>query len=147
MRAPNNYNMFIRGVSKIIMHYGISTIYNGSYEEAVAKVREALATEGFGVLTEIDVASTMKKKLGVTIDNYIILGACNPPFALQALEAEPEIGLLLPCNVIVYVKDDVVHVSAIRPSIGMGMVENVKLAEIAGAVEKKLEKVIAALSS
>lgn len=128
------------------MHYGISTTYNGNYEEAVAKTRKALAEESFGILTEIDVAATMKKKLDVTMDNYIILGACNPPFALKALEVEPEIGLLLPCNVIVYEKNDEVIVSAIRPAIGMGMVENPKLAEISATVEQKLKKVITVLS-
>lgn len=128
------------------MGYGIQTTYAGTYDEAITKVREALAKEQFGVLTEIDVKATMKKKLDVEMENYIILGACNPPFAYQALLAEPEIGLLLPCNVIVYEKDGEVHVSAIRPSAGMGMIENPKLVKIADQVEQKLEKVISALS-
>jgi len=129
------------------MHYGISTIYNGSYEEAVSAARSSLAEEQFGILTEIDVKATMKKKLDVEMEKYIILGACNPPFAHQALQAEPEIGLLLPCNVIVYEKDGAVHISAIRPSIGMGMVENPSLAKIASQVEEKLERVISGLSA
>ena len=124
------------------MKYGYAKQTPLLFNEAVAKTKEELAKEGFGVLTEIDVKATMEKKLGLDYDNYIILGACSPPFADKALKLEKEIGLLLPCNVIVYEKDENVNVSAIVPSVAMGMVENPKLNEIAQEVENKLKKVI-----
>ncbi len=127
------------------MHYGISKSTEYPFEEALRRTKEALAKEGFGALTEIDVRSTMKKKLDVEFDNYVILGACNPPLAHQALLSEREIGLLLPCNVIVYEDEGKTHVSAIRPSVAMSMVENPKLAEIAKTVEQKLETVIGSI--
>ena len=124
------------------MKYGYTKEVSLTFEEAVIKVKEVLVANGFGVLTEIDVKATMKKKLGVEYENYIILGACNPQFAHKALEEEKEIGLLLPCNVIVYENDGKVHVSAILPSVAMGMVENEKLPAIATEVETLLKKVI-----
>ncbi len=126
------------------MQYGYSKLTNLSFEEAMTKVKETLQAEGFGVLTEIDVKATMKKKLDVDYDNYTILGACNPAFANKALQSEKEIGLLLPCNVIVY-EDNGVHVSAILPSAGMSMVENEALASIAEEVEPKLKRAIDAV--
>ena len=126
------------------MQYGYTKKVSFSFEEAVAKVKEALETEGFGVLTEIDVKTTMKKKLGVDYDNYIILGACNPQFAHQALQEEKEIGLLLPCNVIVY-EDKGVHVAGILPTVAMNMVTNKKLGAIAKGVEEKLKSAIDAV--
>jgi uncharacterized protein (DUF302 family) len=111
----------------------------------VAKTKEALQEAGFGVLTEIDVKATMKKKLDVDYDNYLILGACNPPFAHQALQAEKEIGLLLPCNVIVYEDNNEVYISAILPTIAMNMVESEELAKIAKEVETRLISVIDAV--
>jgi uncharacterized protein (DUF302 family) len=123
------------------MNYGYRKKIELSFEEAVQKTKEELAKEKFGILTEIDVKSTLKKKLDVEFDNYLILGACNPPFAYKALQAEKEIGLMLPCNVIVY-EDQGVFVSAIIPSVAMGMIENPKLSEIALEVEKKLKRVI-----
>lgn len=127
------------------MKYGYSKIVSLPFEEAIIKVTEALSTEGFGVLTTIDVKATMKKKLDLNYENYIILGACNPVFAHQALEAEKEIGLLLPCNVIVYQTGDDVHVSAMLPSAAMSAVENDAIGDIAGEVETKLKKVVDAV--
>lgn len=124
------------------MNYGYKKTTTLSFSEAVEKTKEELAKEGFGVLTEIDVKATMKKKLDLDYDNYIILGACNPPFANKALQIEKEIGLLLPCNVIVYEDNDTVTISGILPSVGMSMVENPELAEIAKEVEKKLKDAI-----
>lgn len=123
-------------------NYGYSKQTELSYEDTVEKTREELKKEGFGVLTEIDVKATLKKKIDVDFDNYIILGACNPPFAHKALLAEREIGLMLPCNVIVYEQEGKVTVSAILPSSAMGMIDNPKLKEIAGQVEAKLKKVV-----
>jgi uncharacterized protein (DUF302 family) len=124
------------------MNYGYKRQVNASYEEAITRTKEELQKEGFGVLTEIDVKSTLKKKLDVDFDNYVILGACNPPFAFQALQTERDIGLLLPCNVIVYETEGETFVSAIVPTVAMNMVENPGLENIAVEVEKKLKKVI-----
>lgn len=128
------------------MQYGYKKEIPLPFAEAVEKTKEALAAESFGILTEIDVTATLKKKLAVEFDQYIILGACNPPFAHKALLAEREIGLLLPCNVIVYEQDDTVYVSAILPTIAMQMVENESLQEIATAVEEKLKSAIDTLT-
>ena len=126
--------------------YGISKILSCSYEEAVEKTREALAAEKFGVLTEIDVQATLKMKLDKDFRKYIILGACNPPYAFKALTAETNIGLLLPCNVIVYENDGGGStVSAIDPIIAMGMVENPALEGVAKEVRAKLVNVINSL--
>lgn len=124
------------------MEYGIKKEVTSSYEEAIEKVKEALSKEGFGVLTEIDVKATLKKKLDVDFDKYIILGACNPNFAYQALQSEQDIGLLLPCNVIVYEKQNKVYVNAIDPSVAMNFVENDKLSIIANEVRERLVNVI-----
>jgi len=115
---------------------------NLAYEAAVQKVKEELKAEGFGVLTEIDVRDTLKKKLNVDFDKYIILGACNPPLAYQAFQAEREIGLVMPCNVIVYEDHGKTFVSATRPTVTMNVVKNEKLAELAGQVEKKLQQAV-----
>src|SRR3989338_3086661 len=98
-----------------------------SFNEAVAKTRSELAKQGFGVLTEIDVKETLKKKLDVDFDRYVILGACNPSFAYKALQAEKGIGLFLPCNVIVYEDNGDVFVSAMLPSAAMSMIKNKRL--------------------
>lgn len=124
------------------MEYGYKRSVGLSYEGAVAKTREELQKEGFGILTEIDVKATLRKKLDVDFDKYVILGACNPPFAYQALKAERDIGLLLPCNVIVYENEGQTFVSAIVPTVAMNMVENKNLEGIARQVEAKLKKVI-----
>lgn len=124
------------------MNYGYKRQVNASYEETITRTKEELQKEGFGVLTEIDVKATLKKKLDVDFDNYVILGACNPPFAYQALQTEKDIGLLLPCNVIVYETEGETFVSAIIPTVAMNMVENPGLETVAVEVEKKLKKVI-----
>ncbi len=129
------------------MTYGYKKEINLPFNEAVAKVKAELAKEGFGVLTEIDVKSTLKKKLELDYGNYAILGACNPPFAYQALQAEKDIGLLLPCNVIVYEDNGSVFVSAILPTVAMNMVDNPSLAEIAETIEEKLKKVVDAATN
>lgn len=123
--------------------YGFSKVFQGSFEEAVEKVTEELKKEGFGILTEIDVKATLKKKLDKDFRPYLILGACNPPFAYQALTAEEQIGLMLPCNVIVYVDDqEQVVVAAIDPIASMQAVQNPALGEVANEVRSKLKKVI-----
>jgi uncharacterized protein (DUF302 family) len=114
------------------------------YSDAVAKVRDELKKEGFGVLTEIDIKKTLKTKLNVDFEDYIILGACNPPLAYQALTAERDIGVLLPCNVIVYVQDGKTYVSAVLPTVQLGKVGNPELLPIAEQVENKLKKVVGA---
>jgi len=127
------------------MEYGYGKETNLSFADAVARVKEALAAEGFGVLTEIDVKKTMKEKIGADYDDYVILGACNPAFADRALRAEREVGLLLPCNVIVYQDGGAVRVSAIIPSAAMGMVDNPALADLAREVESRLRAAIEAV--
>jgi uncharacterized protein (DUF302 family) len=124
------------------MNYGISKLVNLTYEEAINRVTEELKKEGFGVLMTIDVKETLKKKLGVDFDKYIILGACNPPFAYKALQAEYDLGLLLPCNVVVYERDGKVFVSAFDPMVMTQIIDNPALKEIAQEVRKKLERVI-----
>jgi len=116
---------------------------NISFEEAIIKVTEQLKTEGFGVLTQIDVKATLKKKLDVDFKNYMILGACNPPYAYKALQAENKIGTMLPCNVIVQEHEDgSIEVSAVDPIASMIAVDNSELAVVAKEIQSKLEKVI-----
>lgn len=122
--------------------YAIKKTTGLGYTEAVEKVTEELKKEGFGVLTEIDVKATMKKKLDVDLENYVILGACNPPFALKALQAEDDIGLLLPCNVIVYEKEEKTIVAAINPLVAMQAVENPALEHVAEEVTTRLRRVV-----
>lgn len=127
------------------MDYGYAKQIDLSFPKALELVRSELAKEGFGILTEIDVKQALKTKLDVEYDNYVILGACNPSFAYKSLQAEKQIGLLLPCNVIVYQDNGEVFVSTIRPTVAMGMVNNPKLAELANTVEGKLKKVVDSL--
>lgn len=124
------------------MNYGYKKQTTVPFEETVKKTIDELGKEGFGVLTEINVKATLKKKLDVEYDDYIILGVCNPLFAYQVLKAEKDIGLLLPCNVIVYGDKGKIFVSAILPTVAMKMVGNPSLAGIAQKVEEKLIKVI-----
>ena len=125
------------------MKYYIEKITEYGFDEAIEKVTEELKKEGFGVLTEIDVQATLKKKLDVDFNKYQILGACNPPFAHKALRAENKIGAMLPCNVIVQELDDgKTEVAAVDPVASMLAVENDKLGEIANEIRAKLEKVI-----
>lgn len=124
------------------MTYGINKEIDLNFEDAIIKVKEELKLQGFGVLTQIDVKETLKQKLNIDYDNYMILGACNPEFAYKALQSEKEIGLLLPCNVIVYTKEDKTIVSVINPSVAMSVVNNLELKELAIQVEEKLRKVI-----
>jgi uncharacterized protein (DUF302 family) len=123
------------------------TLNNKNFEEAIAEVTEALKKEGFGVLTEIDVQATLKKKLDVDFKKYRILGACNPQFAYKALSAEDKIGVFLPCNVVVEETDKGdVEVSAVDPVASMMAVGNSSLSETAGEVRDKLQRVISSLA-
>lgn len=127
--------------------YGMSTTVRLPYEQAVERVRAALSAEGFGVLSEIDVRATLKQKLDADFRPYIILGACNPPLALRALTAEQHIGLLLPCNVIVYAADDEGSsvVAAVDPEVSLGRVGNDALAPLAAEVKSRLRRVLDAM--
>jgi uncharacterized protein (DUF302 family) len=127
------------------MEYGISRIVHLSFDHAVAKVTEELKKEGFGVLTTIDVKETMKKKLDVDFPAYVILGACNPPFAYEALKAEEQIGLLLPCNVIVYEKGGATVVAAFDPLVMSAILENDSIKAVADEVRGRLKRVIEAV--
>ncbi len=125
------------------MNYTIDRLLNGvSLDEAETRIRDALAAQGFGVLTEIDVQATMKKKLGEDIPGYRILGACNPQMAHRALQIEPRIGAMLPCNVILREVEGGIEVSAIDPVASMTAVENDRLHEVAGQVRDLLAKVV-----
>ncbi len=126
------------------MKYYISTtLKNTTFKDAIEKTTAALKVEGFGVLTEIDIKATLKKKLDADFYNYTILGACNPQMAHQALQAENKIGTMLPCNVIVQEREPgVIEISAVDPAASMMAVENNSLADIAKDVREKLTKVI-----
>jgi len=115
------------------------------FDQAVARVTEELAKEGFGVLTEIDVAATLKKKLGLDMPPYRILGACNPQFAHQAIEIEPQIGALLPCNVVVREEGGKTRVEIMDPRSVLQLVGRPEIAGIAAEVRKRLERVLATL--
>ena len=117
-----------------------------AFDEAVARVRKELETEGFGVLTEIDVQATLRKKLGVEVERYLILGACNPNLAHQALELEPELGVLLPCNVVVYERDDATFVSAVDAERMLSIVGNDELVPVATDVRDRLARVVRRVS-
>lgn len=124
--------------------YGIRKTLDIGFDEAVVRTRELLQTEGFGVLTEIDMKAKLKEKIGVDVRRYLILGACNPPLAYKALQAEPEIGLLLPCNVIVYEgTDGKIVVSAMDPGVISRVVEeNPVMEEVARDARARLQRFI-----
>lgn len=125
------------------MNYYFNKTISGNFEEVIEMVTEKLKKEGFGILTEIDIKATLKKKLDVDFYNYRILGACNPPFAYKALQAEDKIGTMLPCNVIVQEKEaGHIEVSAVDPAASMSAVENEALNEVASQVRDKLKSVI-----
>ncbi len=128
--------------------YGLNIQVALPYELAVERAREELSKEGFGILTEIDVRATFKKKLDVDFRPYVILGACNPPLAHRALTAESDIGLLLPCNVIVYAGNtpDSTNVVAIDPVVQLGITGNAELGPVADDVRRRLERVLANLA-
>ncbi|MCS6802333.1 MAG: DUF302 domain-containing protein [Chloroflexota bacterium] len=126
--------------------YGFGAHLDLPYETAVARVKEALKAEGFGVLTEIDVRKTLQEKLGVEIAPYVILGACNPPLAHRALTTEPEIGLLLPCNVVVRAEGDGSRVDIADPHAMLGIVGNPALNDIATEAQARLRRALAALT-
>lgn len=122
--------------------YGITTRIDAPYDEAVEKVKSALKEEGFGILTEIDVQATLKQKLGIDTEKYVILGACNPPFAHRAITADPFVGLLLPCNVIVFEEGGKSVVSAMAPIAMMADATNEELQSVAREVQPRLERAI-----
>lgn len=123
-------------------NYTISAETSLSFEEAVEKVRGLLQEAGYGVLSEIDVRAKLEEKLGVEREPYVILGACNPPLAQRGLDAEPELGALLPCNVIVYEREGRVHVAAVEPQAMLSVVGNEELDLIAGRVREDLARVV-----
>jgi uncharacterized protein (DUF302 family) len=130
-----------------VKEYAFSAVLETSYEDAVSRVRNALKEEGFGVLTEIDVKATLKKKLDADFRKYVILGACNPPYAHKTLQADLDVGLLLPCNVIVYETDDrKACVSALNPISALEIIKNDEIGKIAEEVSAKLKSVIAKVS-
>jgi len=126
-----------------VKKYAFSTVLDTSYEDAISRVTDALKEEGFGVLTEIDVKATLKKKLDKEFRKYVILGACNPPFAHRSLEADLDVGLLLPCNVIVYETDDKkAYIAAINPVSALEIIQSQELRNIAEEVSERLERVL-----
>jgi uncharacterized protein (DUF302 family) len=127
--------------------YGFGTTMQVPYEEALPHVKEALRAEGFGVLTEIDVRRTLREKLGVQMEPYIILGACNPQLAHRALKQEPDIGLLLPCNVVVRAEGQGSWVDIADPQAILGIVGNERLSTVADEAKQRLQRVLAALGS
>ena len=124
------------------MDYGYKKEVSLEFEKAVEKITEELKKEGFGILSTIDMKKTLKNKLNVDIEEYKIMEACNPPNAYKAIQTEQDIGLMLPCNVILYKKSDRVFVSAILPTVIMGTINNENLQKIAADIENKLKKAI-----
>ena len=127
------------------VEYGVGRYLDEPYEITLPRVVEALKAEGFGIITEIDVKETMKEKLDVDVPHHVILGACNPKLAHAALEVEPDLGVLLPCNVVVYATDKGTRVTAVNAGAMLGMVGNEDLAPIAVQVQEKLDRVLESL--
>ncbi len=123
--------------------YTIAGTTSLPFAKAVERTRGELAEEGFGVLTEIDVQATLREKLGEEVDPYVILGACNPAYAHRALGIEPDLGALLPCNVVVYERDGETTVAAVDPIAMLSIVDNPELDEIAGEVRARVERAVA----
>ncbi len=129
------------------MDFYFETKVRGPFDEVTEKVKEALKAQGFGVLTEIDVRATLKKKLEVDFRPYVILGACNPPYAYRALSIVDKVGTMLPCNVVVQEKEEgVVEVAAVDPVASMQAIQNEALEEVANEIRAKLQKVIQSLA-
>ncbi len=127
--------------------YAHTTVLEDGYESVVTKVKEAMKAEGFGVLTEIDVKETLKKKIDADFRKYVILGACNPPYALKTLQIDLDVGLLLPCNIVVYENDDgKTVVSALNPAAAMEVIGNEDLQSIADEVSGMLKRIVASLT-
>ena len=127
------------------MQYGFSKTVDMPYEQTIEKVATELKKEGFGVLTSIDVKETLKQKIDVDFKKYVILGACNPPIAHKALQEEEELGLLLPCNVIVYEKDNKTRISIFDPMVMTWIIENDNIKPIATEVQERLQRVLKAI--
>ena len=127
--------------------YGMVVKTDRPIDEAEQAIKDSLAAEGFGILTEIDVAATLKQKLGVERPPYKILGACNPPLAHRGLEAEQDLGLLLPCNVVVYERDDTTVVAALEPQLMSDVTKNPELADVAAEARGRLQKALARLET
>jgi uncharacterized protein (DUF302 family) len=122
--------------------YTLNTTSELEHADAVRRIRDELKAEGFGVLCDIDVQATLREKLGIDSDPYVIIGACNPPLAHQALSTEPELGTLLPCNVVVYRREATTHIAAIDAERMLSIVGNDQLAPIAAQVRDKLARVV-----
>jgi uncharacterized protein (DUF302 family) len=132
----------LSSIAKYETSYGYHRVLDIPWNTAVQRVKEALVAEGFGVLCEIDISEKLKEKLGIDFYHYLILGACNPPLARQALEEEPDLGLLLPCNVVVYEREGRVVVSAIDVDKMLSIVGNPRLEIVAKPINEKLRRVI-----
>jgi uncharacterized protein (DUF302 family) len=132
------------GGSKMI-NYGFTKEIDASFEETLDKALNELEKEGFGILTKINIAKKFKEKLSIDFKKYIILGACNPPSAHKAILVEENIGLMLPCNVVIYERQNKTVVSIIKPTVAMKMIGNVELEQIATTIERKLKKVFDAI--
>jgi uncharacterized protein (DUF302 family) len=130
---------------KKMINYGFTKEINTSFEETVDNATNELKKEGFGILTQINVTEKFKEKLGIDFKKYIILGACNPPSAHKAILVEENIGLMLPCNVVIYERQEKTVVSMIKPTVAMKMIGNVELEQIATTIERKLKKVFDAI--
>jgi uncharacterized protein (DUF302 family) len=124
-----------------MLKYGFTKTIGEPFDGVLERTKRELQKEGFGVLTSIDLKEKFKEKLGIDFHRYVILGACNPPFAHQAIAIEQDIGLMLPCNVAVYEKDGKTVVSIIKPTVAMSAIQNERLLEVANKVEEKLKKV------